>query len=287
MIESPKLPTGRAEFSKKVATSAGNLLYTKFIDFLLRTIVFWDAVVCIVLAIGCVMESDFRRGAGIDAPQSRSSNSDIQHKNGDGWYGVAKSLFDRIFAFSALVFFAPFIALISVLILITDGAPVFFAHRRVGRDGRQFNCLKFRTMARDAERRLEHILETDSDAKAQWEAQQKLDDDPRITTIGEFFRKTSLDELPQFWNVIKGEMSVVGPRPIVASEASHYGEHYDDYLSVKPGITGHWQVNGRSKTTYAERVEMDVDYVRNRSFARDIAIIFKTIKVIVMGDGAQ
>ncbi|MBO9446712.1 sugar transferase [Ruegeria sp. R14_0] len=233
------------------------------------------------------MESDFRRGAGIDAPQSRSSNSDIQHKNGDGWYGVAKSLFDRIFAFSALVFFAPFIALISVLILITDGAPVFFAHRRVGRDGRQFNCLKFRTMARDAERRLEHILETDSDAKAQWEAQQKLDDDPRITTIGEFFRKTSLDELPQFWNVIKGEMSVVGPRPIVASEASHYGEHYDDYLSVKPGITGHWQVNGRSKTTYAERVEMDVDYVRNRSFARDIAIIFKTIKVIVMGDGAQ
>ncbi|WP_170416477.1 sugar transferase [Ruegeria atlantica] len=233
------------------------------------------------------MESDFRREAGIDASQSRSSNSEIQHRNGDGWYGLGKSLFDRIFAFSALVFFAPFIGLISLAILISDGKPIFFAHKRIGRDGKSFNCLKFRTMARDAEDRLEKILESDPEARAQWESQQKLDDDPRITTVGEFFRKTSLDELPQFWNVIKGDMAIVGPRPIVASEVSHYGDHFDDYLSVKPGITGHWQVNGRSKTTYAERVAMDVDYVRNRSFPRDITIILKTIKVILMADGAQ
>ena len=264
-----------------------NPLYINVIKIVAANRRFGVVAVFIVLAIGCVMESDFHRGAGIESAHSRSTDSEIQHKNGDGWYGLVKSFSDRVFALFALVFFAPFIALISVLILVTDGAPVFFAHKRVGRNGKQFNCLKFRTMARDAEERLAKILETDPKARAQWEAQQKLDDDPRITVVGEFFRKTSLDELPQFWNVVKGDMAVVGPRPIIASEASHYGEFFEDYLSVKPGITGHWQVNGRSKTTYAERVAMDVDYVRNRSFARDVSIIVKTIKVVLKGNGAQ
>ncbi|WP_170464902.1 sugar transferase [Ruegeria arenilitoris] len=233
------------------------------------------------------MGTDFNRGAEVNASLLGSSTTSRLKKYKGGWGSAIKSLFDRLFAFLALIFFAPFIVLISVVILITDGGPILFAHRRIGRGGKEFNCLKFRTMARDAEERLANILESDAEARAQWEAHQKLDEDPRITTVGEFFRKTSLDELPQFWNVLRGDMAIVGPRPVVAAEASHYGEHFCDYLSVKPGITGHWQVNGRSNTTYAERVEMDVDYVRNQSFARDVIIILKTIKVMIMGDGAR
>lgn len=199
---------------------------------------------------------------------------------------LAKAVFDRVFAALALLFFAPFLILISLVIFLGDGGPILFRHKRVGRDGRSFNCLKFRTMANNAEERLSAILASDPKARAEWEANQKLEDDPRITCVGEFFRKTSLDELPQFWNVLRGEMSVVGPRPIVEEEAKHYGEHFEDYLSVRPGVTGLWQVMGRSRTTYTERVAMDVDYVRNRSFRMDLWIILKTIKVMLLRDGA-
>lgn len=200
---------------------------------------------------------------------------------------IARSLFDRGFAVLVLLFFSPFFLIIALLIWVTEGAPVFFAHKRVGRGGRVFHCLKFRTMALDAEEQLHCLLERDPVARAQWEANQKLDNDPRITCLGEFFRKTSLDELPQFWNVLRGEMAIVGPRPIVASEMHHYGDYIAEYLSVKPGITGAWQVNGRSKTTYNERVEMDVEYVRNRTFKTDLAIIVKTVKAVILGRGAQ
>lgn len=199
---------------------------------------------------------------------------------------VVKAIFDRCFAALALLFFAPFLIAISLVIYFGDGRPVLFRHKRVGRGGKVFDCLKFRTMANDADERLKAILETDPEARAEWEANQKLEDDPRITCVGEFFRKTSLDELPQFWNVLRGEMSVVGPRPIVEKEAHHYGEHYQDYLSVRPGVTGLWQVTGRSRTSYAERVALDSDYVRNRSFRMDLWIILKTIKVMLVRDGA-
>jgi len=201
--------------------------------------------------------------------------------------GLAKAIFDKCFAVFALLFFAPFLIVISLVIYLGDGGPVLFRHKRVGRNGKVFDCLKFRTMASDAEERLKAILETDPEARAQWEANQKLEDDPRITCVGEFFRKTSLDELPQFWNVLRGEMSIVGPRPIVEDEAHHYGEHYKDYLSVRPGVTGLWQVMGRSRTTYDERVKMDSDYVRNRNFRMDLWIILKTIKVMLVRDGAM
>lgn len=201
--------------------------------------------------------------------------------------GLARILFEKAFAALALLFFAPFFVGIAVLIYATEGGPVFFAHKRIGKNGQPFRCLKFRTMALDAEEQLQRLLEKDAQAREQWEANQKLDDDPRITCIGEFFRKTSLDELPQFWNVLKGEMSIVGPRPIVASEMHHYGDSILEYLSVKPGITGEWQVNGRSKTTYEQRVAMDVEYVRGRTFAKDLTIIAKTVKVMIFGDGAQ
>ncbi|UYV35712.1 sugar transferase [Rhodobacteraceae bacterium D3-12] len=199
----------------------------------------------------------------------------------------ARVLFEKAFAALALLFFAPFFVGIAFLIYVTEGGPIFFAHKRIGKNGQPFLCLKFRTMALDAEEQLQRLLEKDDQAREQWEANQKLDGDPRITCIGEFFRKTSLDELPQFWNVLKGEMSIVGPRPIVASEIHHYGDNILEYLSVKPGITGEWQVNGRSKTTYEQRVAMDVAYVRGRTFAKDLRIIAKTVKVMIFGDGAQ
>lgn len=198
-----------------------------------------------------------------------------------------RSLFDKSFAAAALVFFAPFFFFIALLIWATEGGPVFFAHKRIGKDGKVFPCLKFRTMALNAEDQLQRLLDRDPDARAQWEANQKLDDDPRITRLGEFFRKTSLDELPQFWNVLKGEMAIVGPRPIIASEMQRYGDNIADYLAVKPGITGAWQVNGRSRTIYEERVQMDVEYVRDRTFLKDLGIIVKTVKVMLLGDGAQ
>lgn len=198
----------------------------------------------------------------------------------------AGTLFDKCFAALALLFFMPFIVLISLVILVTEGGPVFFSHQRVGKNGKMFPCLKFRTMAKDADEQLANLLARDPSARAQWDATQKLDDDPRITCIGEFFRKTSLDELPQFWNVLRGEMAIVGPRPIVSAELPRYGKHQDAYLSVKPGVTGSWQVNGRSTTTYDQRVEMDADYVRTKSFRKDIGIIVKTVKAVVTLDGA-
>ncbi|WP_283180092.1 sugar transferase [Gemmobacter sp. 24YEA27] len=157
---------------------------------------------------------------------------------------IGKPVLDRIFAFFALIFFAPFFFIIAVSILVSDRGPVLFRHKRIGKDGRPFYCLKFRTMASDAETRLRHILENDPLARAEWDASHKLTHDPRITCLGAFFRKTSLDELPQFWNVLRGEMSVVGPRPIVEAEMHHYGDDITSYLAVLPGITGLWQVSG-------------------------------------------
>lgn len=232
------------------------------------------------------MGSDFRGGRDSDATIFRTPGGVATRQTSWG-EDLARSLFDRTFALCALLFFAPFLVLIALVILVTEGGPIFFAHKRIGLDGKAFYCLKFRTMAKDAEARLEALLASDPAIREHWEANQKLDDDPRITCLGEFLRKSSLDELPQFLNVLRGEMAIVGPRPIVDAEAHHYGDNFTDYLSVKPGVTGLWQVNGRSSTTYEERVAMDVDYVRNRSFMRDIGIIIKTVKVVALGKGAQ
>tara|TARA_R110000744_G_scaffold66078_1_gene135118 strand:- start:289 stop:1017 length:729 start_codon:yes stop_codon:yes gene_type:complete len=199
---------------------------------------------------------------------------------------LARSLVDRVFSLLMLLFFLPFFATIAAIILFTEKGPVFFAHERIGKDGRTFRCLKFRTMCLDAKYQLEQHLANNPEARAQWEENQKLDNDPRITCVGEFLRKTSLDELPQFWNVLKGDMAVVGPRPIVADEMPRYGNHLSAYLSVKPGITGLWQVSGRSLTTYDERVALDVEYVQTRSFLKDAVIVLKTVKAVVTLEGA-
>lgn len=200
---------------------------------------------------------------------------------------LAKRLFDRVGAALLLVFFAPFMVTIAALLLITEGGPVLFAQERVGLRGRRFNCLKFRTMVPDAEARLQQLLDADPVARREWEATRKLTEDPRVSCLGNLLRRSSLDELPQLINVLRGEMSLVGPRPVVEEESCFYGRYFDDYMAVRPGLTGVWQVNGRSDTTYDQRVAMDVEYVRNRSFLGDLVILWRTAGVVLARRGAR
>ena len=200
---------------------------------------------------------------------------------------LSKHAFDKLFAAAALLFFAPFFVLVTVLILLKDGRPVFFRHERVGRNGRTFGCLKFRTMCNNADEVLKDVLKRDPDARAEWEATQKLRNDPRISRLGHFLRKSSLDELPQLLNVLRGEMSIVGPRPVVQAEAKHYREHFTAYKSVLPGLTGPWQVSGRSDTTYEERVALDVRYAYTHTFLGDVRIVLKTVGVVLGQNGAR
>lgn len=205
-----------------------------------------------------------------------------------------KNRFDRFItwlnqlgALLLLVIFAPLMAVVAWLIWRKDGNPIFFGHYRVGRDGQMFKCWKFRSMVVNSAEILAELLKNDPAAKAEWERDQKLTNDPRITPVGAFLRKTSLDELPQLFNVLKGEMRLVGPRPITLGELDRYGEARWHYLNAMPGMTGLWQVSGRSDTTYEERVELDRDYVEQRSLWSDIVILVKTIAVVLGKGGAR
>ena len=209
-----------------------------------------------------------------------------QSRDKKGADHVGKRAFDIVFSASALLFLAPLLLLLAVIIRL-DGGPALFAHTRVGRDGKPFPCLKLRTMVVDAEEQLARLLERDPEARAQWQARFKLDNDPRISRIGRFLRATSLDELPQFINVLRGEMSVVGPRPIVEAECERYGQHLHAYLAQRPGLTGLWQVSGRSDVSYAERVDMDMEYLRSGSMLKDIQIILATVGVVITRKGAR
>lgn len=177
-----------------------------------------------------------------------------------------------------LVFLPIFLPVIVVLWILVrcEGGPGFFGHERVGLHGKRFKCWKMRTMVVDAEAKLQKLLAESPEAAADWAKNQKLDNDPRINKLGHFLRKTSLDELPQIWNVLKGEMSWVGPRPVVADELTKYGTKVESYLAQKPGITGLWQVSGRNNTTYDERVDMDVTYFKQRGMFVDLGIVTKT-----------
>jgi len=190
----------------------------------------------------------------------------------------------------ALVFFGLLgwlFMIIWVLVLMTTGGPAIYKHGRMGRGGREFKCLKFRSMVTNSDEVLRNLLENDPAAKAEWEATFKLKNDPRITKFGRFIRKTSLDELPQFWNVLLGDMSLVGPRPVVREELEqYYGLYAPLYGSVRPGITGPWQVGGRSDLTYSERVTLDAHYVYSRTFWGDCRLILKTIKVFINHRGS-
>jgi Undecaprenyl-phosphate galactose phosphotransferase WbaP len=180
----------------------------------------------------------------------------------------------------------PLVALIAALIKLGSPGPVFYGQERIGRFGRRFKAWKFRTMLPDADAVLARFLDEHPDLAAEWKANHKLRSDPRVTWIGRFLRSTSLDELPQIWNVLVGEMSLVGPRPIVTAEIDKYAEHYEHYVQVLPGITGLWQVSGRNNTTYEERVALDVYYVQNWSVWLDVYILACTAKVVLLCEGA-
>lgn len=180
----------------------------------------------------------------------------------------------------------PFLLYLALAVKMSSRGPIFFGHSRIGRNGRRFKAWKFRTMFQDSSVVLENYLEANPEAKEEWDRDHKLRYDPRITRIGRFLRKTSLDEIPQLWNVICGDMSLVGPRPIVTDEVPKYGPYYAFYTMVKPGITGLWQVSGRNNTTYDERVQLDAYYVRNWSPWMDIVLLFKTIRIVLFAKGA-
>lgn len=188
-----------------------------------------------------------------------------------------KRFFDIVSGVFLLICFIPLLVTISILIKCLDGGPVLFRHERIGKDGKPFDCYKFRTMVMDAESRLEAVLASDPSLREEWNNARKLRYDPRIIPgIGRLLRKSSLDELPQVFNVLKGEMSIVGPRPVVEDELQYYGTYKSAYLSVRPGLTGPWQSGHRSDCTYRERVLMDADYVHTGTLKKDISIVFQT-----------
>lgn len=197
----------------------------------------------------------------------------------------AKRFADVTLGAALIVFFAPLMALIALAVCL-DGGPVFYAHSRIGPDGQRFRCLKFRTMVANAEQVLKAALARDAAMRAEWESSFKLRHDPRVTRIGRVLRAFSLDELPQLFNVLRGEMSLVGPRPIVEAEIDRYGSQFAAYCACRPGITGLWQVRGRSDVSYARRVELDAQYAQTWSLWLDFQILLNTVVVVVRRDGA-
>ncbi len=186
----------------------------------------------------------------------------------------------------ALIVLAPLLLVIALLVMLSDGGPALFGHTRLGRGGTRFACLKFRTMVVDSDARLAAHLAADPAARAEWADGQKLRHDPRVTALGRFLRRSSIDELPQLINILRGEMSLVGPRPIVDAEVCRYGRYIASYYSVKPGVTGLWQVTGRGEASYRRRVVLDLAYVRSQSIRLNFAILFLTVPRVLFGAGS-
>ena len=199
----------------------------------------------------------------------------------------SKRVLDITFSTFFIFFSLPVLIMIALVIKLTSKGPIFFSHERIGLNGKPFRCLKFRTMVKDGEKALQKLLNKDPKLKQEWLSSYKLKNDPRITKIGHFLRKTSLDEIPQFINVLKGDMSVVGPRPMVKTEIEQHIRHQAPLiLSVRPGITGLWQVNGRNDVDYSARISLDVEYIKSQSLLLDIKIIAKTFIKMLTRDGA-
>jgi lipopolysaccharide/colanic/teichoic acid biosynthesis glycosyltransferase len=228
---------------------------------------------------------------GINFPESQKDGTLVAHgyvvstpSRGSLYRRFGKRAFDICLAFLLLPVITPLVALLWVVVS-RDGGEGFFGHRRVGSNGKVFKCWKLRTMVVNAERKLHEHLANDPDAAAEWERDRKLTNDPRITPLGDFLRRSSLDELPQIWNVLKGDMSFVGPRPIVRTELHKYGPHKASYLAMKPGITGLWQVSGRNDVCYNTRVKLDVAYQGSASLITDIRIIALTALAVFGATG--
>lgn len=192
-----------------------------------------------------------------------------------------KRAFDIIFSLSVLILLSPVYLILTGLIAINSPGPIFYVQERVGKDFRRFKCIKFRTMVRNADQVLEAMIAKCPLTRQEFEDNFKLKEDPRITWIGKFLRLTSLDEFPQFWNVLKGDMSIVGPRPLVPEELHKYGQKMEKVLTIKPGITGLWQVSGRNDIPYPQRVQIDVYYVNHHNWLLDLWIMLKTVGIVV------
>jgi lipopolysaccharide/colanic/teichoic acid biosynthesis glycosyltransferase len=201
-------------------------------------------------------------------------------------YGTMSRMADVMVAGAVIIFILPLLVLISALVWFQDGGSPIYAQERIGRGGRVFRCYKFRSMVVDARVRLERLLTESAEAREEWERDHKLRHDPRITPVGAFLRKSSLDELPQLFNVLAGTMSLVGPRPIVAAEVSRYGHRILHYYAVRPGITGLWQISGRNDVSYRRRVALDCAYVKNRSLILDVKILTATVPAVLMRKGS-
>ena len=207
---------------------------------------------------------------------------------GGGLQGLSLyRVFDIGLSLLALLFLAPIFLFIAVVVRLQDGGPALFSHGRLGEGGRRFKCLKFRSMRTDADERLHQLLASDPQARIEWARDHKLRQDPRITPLGVFLRRSSLDELPQFLNVLRGEMSLVGPRPIVEAEIPRYGHYFGHYCANKPGITGLWQISGRNDVGYRRRVAMDVIYARRRSLGLYLWILLATAPAVLLRRGAS
>ena len=197
------------------------------------------------------------------------------------FYNLIKSFFDLLFSLLFIIAFLPLFLIISLLIKLSSRGPIFFIQKRIGKNNIPFKCIKFRTMYPEAKDILENLLMKDSLMKREYDETHKIKNDPRITTIGKILRKTSLDELPQFINVLKGEMSIIGPRPIVKDEKKKYGKFFKKVFFIKPGITGLWQVSGRNNLTYKRRVMLDLNYAENYNLLMDLRILIRTFGVIL------
>ena len=229
------------------------------------------------LISGKVIRAIARRGFGSVLQGDRRISRSLESLDGE----LFKRLFDILFSLSVLILFAPVYLLLAFSIALSSSGPIFYVQERVGKNRKRFYCLKFRTMVENADDILLEIMENSPHLRQEFEDNFKLKQDPRITWIGRFLRMTSLDEFPQFWNVLKGDMSVVGPRPLVEEELPRYGRHINKILTIRPGITGLWQVSGRNDIPYPRRVQIDLYYANDKNLWMDMWIIFKTIGVVI------
>lgn len=230
-----------------------------------------------------------RHAATLDAPFRRHEPARMtgaEPRPVSATEAVMWRLFDIVVAATILLIVLPFLVLLVAVLYVSDPGPVFFRHRRIGYRGRYFNCLKFRSMKIDGDAVLREHLRNDPKARQEWEETQKLRSDPRVTPIGGIVRKLSLDEFPQLINVLAGDMSIVGPRPIVENEVRRYGRHFEHYCRVRPGLTGLWQISGRNDTSYQQRVDLDVSYVERKSLVLDTWLLCKTIPAVVFARGS-
>jgi lipopolysaccharide/colanic/teichoic acid biosynthesis glycosyltransferase len=233
--------------------------------------------------------SEYSLAQRIDRPTYRSSREPsppVVVSLQASWVEVLRRCIDLALAIAGLLFLAPLLLVVALLIKAQDGGPILFQQERLGRAGKVFRCWKFRTMVTDAQARLFALLENDPEAMREWQRDHKLKNDPRITALGRFLRRSSIDEIPQLLNIIAGDMSIVGPRPIVRSEINRYACRFASYCSVKPGLTGLWQISGRSDTSYRRRVALDTIYVRRRTLAMDLKIIALTIPAVLRSRGS-